>query len=72
MIRNPDDQPQAVTLDADTVFELPAGAAKRYALKSPYLDQRVQTLSLSAGHGQSVTLEPFEVLVFDARPTSGL
>jgi hypothetical protein len=67
MLRNPDDQPQTVTLDADTVFELPAGAAKSYALTSPYPDQRVQTLSLEAGRPQSITLEPFEVLVFDAR-----
>jgi hypothetical protein len=67
MIRNPDDQPQTFALDAGTVFDLPARAAKRYALQSPYADQRVQTLSLEAGHPQSVALEPFEVLVFDAR-----
>ena len=66
MLRNPDDRPQSFTLDADTVFELPAGAAKQYALASPYPDQRVQTLSLKAGLPQRVTLEPFEVLVFDA------
>ena len=68
MLRNPDNQPQTVTLDIATVFELPAGAAKDYALQSPYKEQRVQTLSLAAGHPQSITLEPFEVLVFDARP----
>jgi hypothetical protein len=68
MLRNPDDQPQTVTLDADKVFELPAGAAKNYSLQSPYQDQRVQTLSLKAGRPQPITLEPFEVLVFDAQP----
>ena len=68
MLRNPDDQPQTIALDADTVFELPAGAAAQYALKSPYPDQRLQTLSLAAGHPQSITLQPFEVLVFDAQP----
>lgn len=67
-LRNPDDQPQIFTLDADTVFELPAGAVKNYALQSPYPDQRVQTLELDAGKPQTVTLEPFEVLVFDAKP----
>ena len=70
MLRNPDDQPQTITLDADTVFELPAGAAKNYALQSPYKDQRVQTLELDASKPQTVTLEPFEVLVFDARPAA--
>jgi hypothetical protein len=68
MLRNPDDRPQSIALDAQTIFELPVSAAKRYLLKSPYADQRVQTLSLEAGHPQSITLEPFEVLVFDARP----
>jgi hypothetical protein len=68
MLRNPDDQPQTITLDAAMVFELPAGVAKDYALKSPYSDQRLQTLSLTAGQPKSITLEPFEVLVFDAQP----
>jgi hypothetical protein len=68
MLRNPDDQPQTITLDAATVFELPATAAKRYALTSPYDDQRVQTLELLAGQPQNITLQPFEVLVFDAKP----
>ncbi len=68
MLRNPDDRPQTFRLDAETVFELPVDAAKKYSLKSPYPDQRVQTLSLTAGQPQTVTLEPYEVLVFDARP----
>jgi hypothetical protein len=68
MLRNPDDRPQSISLDAEKVFELPAGAAKDYSLKSPYADQRLQTLALKAGQPQSVTLEPFEVLVFDAQP----
>jgi hypothetical protein len=68
MIRNPDDQPQAITLDARTVLELPAGSAERYALRSPYPDQRVQDLDLTAGQQRTVALQPFEVLVFDAQP----
>jgi len=68
MLRNPDDQPREITLDATTVFELPAGAATRYALTSPYADQRVRTLELTAGTSLTVRLEAFEVLVFDAAP----
>jgi hypothetical protein len=75
MLRNPDDKPKSITLDAATVFELPADAVKNYSLRSPYPDQRMLTLELSAGKPQSVTLEPFEVLVFDAhkceKPFSG-
>ena len=68
MVRNPSDHAQSITLEAGTVFDLPSGAATAYALKSPYADQRVPALSLTAGQPQTVTLEPFEVLVFDARP----
>ncbi len=66
MIRNPDDKPQSIALDAAKLFELPAGAAQNYACHSPYKDQRVQSLQLKAGVPQTVTLDPFEVLVFDA------
>ena len=68
MLRNPDDQPQTITLDAATVFELPAGAAKKYLLQSPFPDQSLQRLKLEAGRRVNVLLAPFEVLVFDATP----
>ena len=68
MLRNPDDQPQTITLDAATVFELPAGAAKKYLLQSPFPDQILQRLKLEAGRRVNVLLAPFEVLVFDATP----
>jgi hypothetical protein len=69
MLRNPDDAPKTITLDAKTVFDLPPGAAKHYSLTSPYKDQRMQTMELTAGEATTVTLEPFEVLVFDALPS---
>jgi hypothetical protein len=68
MVRNPDDKAQTMSLDVGTVFELPAGAATRYTLSSPYKDQRVQTLEVEAGTPQTIELQPFEVLVFDAMP----
>jgi hypothetical protein len=69
MLRNPDDQPKTISLDASVVFDLPADAPKDYALISPYKDQRIQSLELQAGEKKTVTLDPFEVLVFDANPT---
>ena len=66
MLRNPGTRPQTFALDAVTIFELPAGTPRNYALRSPYQDQRIQTLPLKSGVASSVTLEPFEVLVFDA------
>jgi hypothetical protein len=68
MIRNPDDQQRSIMLDANALFELPLEMSKHFTLQSPYKDQRVQSLELEAGQPQSVTLEPFEVLVLDAMP----
>jgi len=65
MLRNPDDRPQEISLDAASVFELPAGAPQRYVLSSPYKDQRLRRITLRAGQPEQVTLAPFEVLVFD-------
>ena len=68
MVRNPDDKPRAIALDAASVFDLPQTAPRRYALASPYKDQRERTLTLTAGALQTLNLDPFEVLVFDAAP----
>lgn len=68
MLRNPDDKAQNITLEAAALFELPTGAPRTYVLRSPYKDQRLQKLTLKAGTPQNITLEPFEVLVFDALP----
>ncbi len=67
-LRNPSDKPQAFRLDIATAFELPESAPKSYKLVSPYKDQSVQTLAAEAGKPQEITLQPFEVLVFDATP----
>ena len=66
MLRNPDDKPQTIDIDVATVFELPADAPRAYKLASPYADQRIRKLSLTAGISQRIELQPFEVLVFDA------
>jgi len=68
MVRNPDDQRREIELEAGVVFDLPTGAVGDFNLKSPYADQRLKTLALSRGKPVKVTLEPFEVLVFDAIP----
>lgn len=68
MVRNPDDQPREIELDSGVVFDLPAGSPSVFDLTSPYADQRVKSLVLTKGSPVRVTLEPFEVLVFDAIP----
>ncbi len=71
MLRNPDSEAKQMILEAGKVFELPANAPVHYKLSSPYPDQRVKSLELEKGKPQTLTLEPFEVLVFDALPESG-
>ena len=68
-LRNPNDQPQEIKLDAAAVFELPAFAKKDFVMTSPYADQRVQKVELTAGKPTPFTLQPFEVLVLESNPT---
>ena len=69
MLRNPDDKPQIMTLDPAVLFDLPSDAPTRYSMQSPFPDQRIQTISeVSSKNPITFELQPFEVLVFDARP----
>jgi hypothetical protein len=68
-LRNPDDKTQEIMLDAEAVFELPAGATRRFTLTSPYADQRVQKVDMTAGTPTPFSLQPFEVLVLESKPT---
>jgi hypothetical protein len=64
-LRNPDDKQQTYPLDLASAFEIKSG--RKFKLVSPYNDQRVQSLDAETGTSLPVTLEPFEVLVFDAK-----
>jgi hypothetical protein len=64
-LRNPDDQPQEIELDLQEVFQPVGEGAKAIALSAAYKDQRVQQLILKQGEKVKLTLQPFEVLVFD-------
>jgi hypothetical protein len=68
-LRNPADKEQTIDIDPQPVFELPLGAPAVWKLRSPYGDQRLQTVELTAGRRSPITLKPFEVLVFDASGT---
>ncbi|MCE5230634.1 enterotoxin [bacterium] len=64
-LRNPGDKPQEFTVDAQSAFELPAKAPQKYAMKAAYADQRLKELNLNGAEKVKISLEPFEVLVFD-------
>ena len=69
MLRNPDDQPHQFELEVGSAFELPAGAPTRYSLKSPWAeDAGGRALRAVAGKPLRLTLQPFQVVVFDAQP----
>ncbi|MBN2128226.1 MAG: hypothetical protein JW741_01975 [Sedimentisphaerales bacterium] len=72
-LRNPKDTPGAIALDIGQAFELPPGAARIYVLRSPWkTDDARQITILAAGGKHTFELEPFEVLVFDAKPLSDI
>ena len=68
-LRNPSDKPGSIAIDIGKAFELPSGAAGKYSLKSPWKeDAGGEAILLSAGKTHTFELQPFEVLVFDAKP----
>ena len=69
MLRNPDVQPHTFALDVAAAFESPAGAPTEYRLKSPWAEDAAKPeLRAEAGKALSLTLEPFEIVVLEARP----
>lgn len=69
MLRNPSSTTKTFTLNLSTVFEL-AGMnqdGKLYNVHSPWAEDASQTpLLLKVGDSESITLTPYQVLVFDA------
>lgn len=71
VLRNPSDKPQSISLDAATIFELPADAAHVYALHSPWKEDRAKKIvRIAAGQSHTFTLGAFEVLVLEGMPVS--
>jgi hypothetical protein len=64
-LRNPSDKPQEITINAHSAFELPKGAKKHFAMKSPYQDQRIKSVKLDGNSKVTIGFKPFEVLVFE-------
>jgi len=68
-LRNPGESPAKISIDIAKAFELPDGAARRYVFESAWKEDAGRpALTLSAGKEFAFELQPFEVLVFDARP----
>jgi len=69
VLRNPNDGPAKITLDPADAFELPAGAARQYVLRSPWKeDADASAITLAAGRAHTFELGPFEVLSLEGVP----
>lgn len=62
-LRNPGSQAASFALDAVKLFELPEDV-DRVELTSVYLDQRLKSVDIVRGATETISLQPFEVLVF--------
>ena len=68
-LRNPAAEPRTLSVDIAQAFELPAGAASTFLLKSPWANAAEQgSLRMRAGQPHAFVLPPFEVVVYDASP----
>jgi hypothetical protein len=67
-LRNPTARAQSIKIDPAKAFELPADAAKKFTVASPFADQKVEVNKLAAGAETTFKLQPFEVLVIEALP----
>ena len=66
-LRNPSDKPALFIVDIAKAFELPANAATKYMLKSPWkADKAKPGINSVAGKITTIELQPFEVLTIDA------
>jgi len=70
-LRNPTDKPLAMTTDLATFFELPTNGPAEFQLTSPWKSEaNLPPLTLAAHEAHEFNLQPFQVLVREAKATS--
>ncbi len=67
-LRNPSETESEIAIDPAVAFELPAKAASRYVLRSPWKKESGPEQVLEAGTAASIRLAPLETLVLEAAP----
>ena len=66
VLRNPSDKSATFSANANRIFELPAGAPSRFAMRSPWQEDRIRPeITLEGARPSTVDLNPFEVLVLE-------
>ena len=68
-LRNPTGRPGKFAVDLQQAFELPAAAARRYVLRSPWKQSSpAAQYQAEAGKPLEFSLSPWEVMVLEAQP----
>ena len=68
-LRNPNDRPATLAIDVAKAWQLPAGAAAKYTLKSPWAeDASKPSVDVQTGETHVFQFRPYEVLVLEATP----
>ncbi|HET9741114.1 MAG TPA: enterotoxin [Terriglobales bacterium] len=66
-LRNPSDRAQSFSIDVAKLFELPKAAPQRYHTRTVWNTQAASA-QWKAAQSNSVSLQPFEVITFEADP----
>ncbi len=68
-LRNPNDRPAALPIDMAQAWQLPAGAAAKYVLKSPWAEDASRpSVEVRSGQPHVFHLQPYEVVVLEGTP----
>ena len=68
-LRNPDEVPHTYSLEIGKALELPGGSPGNFLMKSPWKEDAGKPgLSISTATPVSISLKPFEVIVWDVNP----
>jgi hypothetical protein len=73
VLRNPTGKPAEFSSTLETLFELPPGAREMFRMKSPWkIDADGASWEISAHEQHHYQLQPFQVLVLEAKPADGM
>jgi len=67
-LRNPSDQPATFAFEPGAAFELPPGAPAAFRVAGAYADAPAPVAAVRAGETVTLSLKPFQVLVFECLP----
>ena len=69
-LRNPSDKAQSISIDVGEAFDLPPDGSRRFLARSPWQQDKTSTsIPLTAGDPHTFTLQPFEVVTLEAKPS---